>query len=49
MRNILELILALMIITNLALVNKDNSYRNLVPSSGQSRGLDDYGCGPIRV
>lgn len=29
--------------------NKDNSYRNLVPSSGQSRGLDDYGCGPIRI
>lgn len=28
---------------------EDNSYRNLVPSSGQMRGQNDYGCGPIRV
>jgi len=27
----------------------DNSWRNKVPSSGQMRGNNDYGCGPIRI
>jgi len=27
----------------------DNSWRNKVPSSGQMKGLNAYGCGPIRV
>lgn len=27
----------------------DNSWRNKVPSSGQTRGHNKYGCGPIRL
>lgn len=30
-------------------MSTDNSWRNKVPSSGQMKGFNDYGCGPIRV